>query len=297
MIGRWIARLDQYHFKTVHRPRTQHRNVDGLIKRTNDYIHREQILKKLPEVSEGFNFTSQKDYNDLPTVQCFDKHGRIVPDHPDLPPEARARLPLLYVLKKKRKSKTQEEPPGDTPWYPQIQWETTPTLEEDKRPNCILSIPTRVPPARIDVTDPSLSELPIECQIQADVLRTIGTELNEHHLTKYGLNDLHLAQNKDMHLLALKELMKNEPLEDPVFPDEVQDFAKRYYNQKTDLLFLNSDDILYVNYVLQQRALHVRPCMFVMPQLFQHEILYRAHDESGHQSVGKVLARIQEQHT
>ena len=27
MIGRWIAHLDQYHFKTVHRSRTQHRNA------------------------------------------------------------------------------------------------------------------------------------------------------------------------------------------------------------------------------------------------------------------------------
>ena len=67
MIGRWIARLDQYHFKTIQWPRTQHRNVDGLSKRTNDYIHREQVLEKLPEVSEGINFMSQKDYDDLPT--------------------------------------------------------------------------------------------------------------------------------------------------------------------------------------------------------------------------------------
>ena len=58
MIGRWIAHLDQYLFKTIHRPRTQHRNVDGLSKRTNDYINREQILEKLPEVIEGFNFMS-----------------------------------------------------------------------------------------------------------------------------------------------------------------------------------------------------------------------------------------------
>ena len=33
MIGRWVAPLNQYHFKTVHRPRTQHRNQDGLSKR------------------------------------------------------------------------------------------------------------------------------------------------------------------------------------------------------------------------------------------------------------------------
>ena len=154
-----------------------------------------------------------------------------------------------------------------------------------------------MPPARIDATDPTLSELPIECQMQADILRTIGTELHEHHLTKYGLKDLHLAQTRDMHLLALNKLMKNEALEDLVFPDEVQDFAKQYYNQMKDLLFLNPDDILCFNYVPQQRALHVRPCMIVMSHLFQHEILYRAHDEPGHHGVGKVLARIQERHT
>ena len=172
-------------------------------------------------------------------------------------------------------------------------------MEEDERPNRILSITTRVPPARIDTTkpDPTLGTLPVECQKQADILRTIETELHEHHLTKYGLRDLHMAQNRDVHLLALKKLMRIEPLEDPMFPDEVQDFAKRYYHQKKDLLFLNPDDILCVDYVPQQRALHVRPCLIIMPQLFQHEILYRAHDESGHQGVGKVLARIQERHT
>ena len=299
MIGRWIARLDQYHFKTIHRPRTQHRNVDGLSKRTNDYINREQILEKLPEVSEGFNFMSQKDYDELPTVPYIDKRGHLIPDHPELPSEAKARLPLLYILQKKRKNNQPNEPTGDIPWYPEIQWETTPTMEADERPNRILSITTRVPPARIDTTkpDPTLGTLPLECQKQADILRTIETELHEHHLTKYGLRDLHMAQNRDVHLLALKKLMRNEPLEEPMFPDEVQDFAKRYYHQKKDLLFLNPDDILCVNYVPQQRALHVRPCMIIMPQLFQHEILYRAHDESGHQGVGKVLARIQERHT
>ena len=156
-----------------------------------------------------------------------------------------------------------------------------------------------MPPARIDTTkpDPTLGALPVECQKQADILRTIEAELHEHHLTKYGLRDLHMAQHRDVHILAQKKLMKNEPLEDPMFPDEIQDFAKRYYHQKKDLLFLNPDDILCVNYVPQQRALHVRPCMIIMPQLFQHEILYRAHNESGHQGVGKVLARIQERHT
>ena len=37
--------------------------------------------------------------------------------------------------------------------------------------------------------------------------------------------------------------------------------------------------------------------MIVMPQLYQHEILYRAHDAMGHQGISKVVARIQERHT
>ena len=300
MIGRWIARLDQYHFKTIHRPRTQHRNADGLSKRTNDYVHREKIVEALPEVSKGFSFMSQKDYEELPTVPYIDKHGKFIPNHPELPPEARAQFPVLYILKKPPKEDLTSDPSlSSIPWYPQVQWETTPTSTENDRPNCILSVTTKVPAARLDTTkrDPALRRLPTQCQEQADVLRLVGTELHEHQSTMRGLKDLHLAQNRDVHLLALKKLMKNEPLDDTLFPEDVQDFAKRYYHQKKDLLFLNQNDILCVNYIPQQRAMHVRPCMIVMPQLYQHEILYRAHDESGHQGVGKVLARIQERHT
>ena len=36
--------------------------------------------------------------------------------------------------------------------------------------------------------------------------------------------------------------MKNEPRDDLVFPEDVQDFAKRYCHQKKDLLFLNPHD-------------------------------------------------------
>ena len=300
MIGRWIARLDQYHFKTIHRPRTQHRNADGFSKRTNDYVHREKIVEALPEVSKGFSFMSQKDYEELPTVPYIDKHGKFIRNHPELPPEARAQLPVLYILKKSPKEDlTSDQSLSSIPWYPQVQWENTPTSTENDRPNCILSVTTKVPAARLDTTkrDPALRRLPMQCQEQADVLRLVGTELHEHQSTMRGLKDLHLAQNRDVHLLALKKLMKNEPLDDALFPEDVQDFAKRYFHQKKDLLFLNQNDILCVNYIPQQRAMHVRPCMIVMPQLYQHEILYRAHDESGHQGVGKVLARIQERHT
>ena len=71
MFGRWIARLDQYHFKTIHRPRTQHRNADGLSMRTVDHVHRERIIEKLPEVSKGFNFMSQRTMKNSPSCHTL----------------------------------------------------------------------------------------------------------------------------------------------------------------------------------------------------------------------------------
>ena len=68
----------------------------------------------------------------------------------------------------------------------------------------------------------------MQCQEQADTLSLVGKELHEQQSTMRGLKDLDLAQNRDVHLLALKKLMKNEPLDDSLFPEDVQDFAKRY---------------------------------------------------------------------
>ena len=99
--GRWILRRDQYHhFKIVHRPPTEHRNADGLNKRNIDYVHRGKIIQTLSEVSSGFSFMTQEDYEELPAVPYFDEHGPLLPDHSDLSAEARARLPALYILRK-----------------------------------------------------------------------------------------------------------------------------------------------------------------------------------------------------
>ena len=189
MLGRWAARLHQYHFKTVHRLRTHLRNADGLTKKTNDYVHRKKIVEILPEVSKEVSYMSQEDYENLPTVPYIDKHEKLIPNHPELPLEARAQLPVLYISKKRPK----EEPAPDQfwnsiPWYPEVQWETTPTSTENDIPNCILSIKTKVPPAHLDTLtcDRALRRLPTQCQEQADIIRLVGTELHEHQLTVRG---------------------------------------------------------------------------------------------------------------
>ena len=72
-------------------------------------------------MSDGFNFMYQKDFEELPIVLYFNKHGHLIPNHPELPPEARAQLPLLYILGKESKTKPPQDSTGSAPWYPQVQ--------------------------------------------------------------------------------------------------------------------------------------------------------------------------------
>ena len=109
LIGRWIMTLDKYHFRVEHRPRTQHRNADGLSKRTNEYRWREKQLAQLPAAGERWNFLSAEEFDKLPIALWFDLQGRVIPNHPDLPAhlqnlEPRAPDQVLRVLRRTQRA-------------------------------------------------------------------------------------------------------------------------------------------------------------------------------------------------
>ena len=78
LIGRWIMTLEKYHFRVEHRPRTQHRNADGLSKRTNEYRCREKQLAQQPAAGERWNFLSADEFDKLPVAPWFDLQGRVI---------------------------------------------------------------------------------------------------------------------------------------------------------------------------------------------------------------------------
>ena len=103
LIGRWIMTLERYHFRVEHRPRTQHRNLDGLSKRTNEYRCREKQLAQQPTAGESWNFLSADEFDKLPVAPWFDLQGRVIPNHPDLPAhlqnlEPKSPSPVLRLL-------------------------------------------------------------------------------------------------------------------------------------------------------------------------------------------------------
>ena len=128
----------------------------------------------------------------------------------------------------------------------------------------------------------TLQGAPTHIKQAVKAIRSVNTELHEHTHTVHGIKDLVLAQNRDAHVLALKKLVHGKNIDQDIFPEDVRAFARNYFKQKKELLFLNSNGVLCVKYPPSQRPLHERPSMIVMPQLYQHEILFRAHDAMEH---------------
>ena len=66
-------------------------------------------------------------------------------------------FPVLYILKQQPKEKlAPDQSLNFIPLYPEVLWETTPTSTENDRPNCILSVTTKVLPADLQ-TRPSVA--------------------------------------------------------------------------------------------------------------------------------------------
>ena len=200
MIGRWISRLDQYHFEVVHRPRTKHKNADGLSKRTNEYIKREKLLEAAPDRAAGFSFMSQQAYNELPVTSWLNKQGQPIQDHPELPPEYKIETPHLTLLSKSTIDEDDELPEIDSDcWFPESVWENSVPLTNEYDTFSFIHC------MKIDEQGPQASTIQSKEQMksapdtsphtQVLAILDINTELHEHISTVHGLADLRLAQN------------------------------------------------------------------------------------------------------
>ena len=282
----------------------------------------EQQDEKLPPVAERWNFLSQDEYERLPTALWFDVQGRIISNHPDLPlhlqnlqttPPNLVQRVIRRTQRIKRRAKPKDAlqallPPPPPPvlhayedFYPDYPVDWRDLTEEANHdyllPTHVANVASRTTYALTETNGATLQSAPNIIKQAVLAVRSISTELHERAHTVHGIDDLVLAQNKDVHVLALKKLVNNENIGQEIFPEDVRSFASNYFKQKKVLLFLNSNGVLCARYPPSQRLLHERPCMIVVPQLYQHEILFQAHDAMGHQGISKVVARIQEHHT
>ena len=194
--------LKKYHFKVERRPRTQYRKVEGLSKRTNIYQWREKQLEKLPPVAEEWNFLSQEEFDQLPVSPWFDLHGRVIPNHHQVPAHLRntKRDPQNAVCRVTRCRKRHQAA------------EKKESALRAPLPEAVYLLPTdvaKIPSCKMyaldETVEQAIATAPTVVRQAALVIKDIDSELHEHANTVHGIKDLVLAQNRDVHVIAIKE--------------------------------------------------------------------------------------------
>ena len=125
---------------------------------------------------------------------------------------------------------------------------------------------------------------PNELNIQ---MRVIKTYLKE----RYRLSDLLKAHRNDRMTSNLKRRIKNGAPDKGDLEEDSYRILRQYLMQKGGTLYLNKDGIVACKRREEDQVLYKYNAI-MLPQLYQTELLFRSHDQMGHQGIDKVYQRI-----
>ena len=125
-------------------------------------------------------------------------------------------------------------------------------------------------------------------EIMSGQLNVIKTYLK----ARYRLSDLLKAQQNDRMTSNLKRWIENGAPDKRDLEEDSYKILKQFYMKRKDLLYLNKDGIVACKRKEEDKVLY-KYNSIVLPQLYQTELLFRSHDQMGHQGVDKVYNRIQ----
>ena len=109
---------------------------------------------------------------------------------------------------------------------------------------------------------------------------------------RYRLSDLLRAQRNDRMTSSLKRWIENGAPDKGDLEEDSYKILKQFYLKRNNLLYLNKDGIVACKRKEEDKVLN-KYNSIVLPQLYQTELLFRSHDQMGHQGVDKVYNRIQ----
>ena len=125
-------------------------------------------------------------------------------------------------------------------------------------------------------------------EIMGEQLKVIKTYLK----ARYRLSDLLRAQRNDRMTSNLKRWIENGAPDKGGLEEDSYKILKQLYMKRNDLLYLKKDGIIACKQKEEDKVLY-KYNSIVLPQLCQTELLFRSHDQMGHQGVDKVYNRIQ----
>ena len=126
------------------------------------------------------------------------------------------------------------------PEYPEDWIDVTEEARQDYLlPTHVANVPSRKTYTLNETVQQAMASAPTVVRQAALAIKEIDTELHEHANTVHGIKALLLAQNRDVHVLAIKKLVAQGSIDHDVFPEDVRAFARNYHEQKKGLLFIN----------------------------------------------------------
>ena len=118
-------------------------------------------------------------------------------------------------------------------------------------------------------------------------LRVMKTYL----MARCRLSDLLRAQRNDRMTSNLKSWIENGAPDKGDLEGNRCRILRQYFIQKEGRLYLNKDGIVACERTDEEKFLYKYNAI-VLPQLYQTELLFRSHDQMGHQGIDKMHQRI-----
>ena len=118
-------------------------------------------------------------------------------------------------------------------------------------------------------------------------LRVMKTSLK----ARYRLSDLLRAQRNDRMTSNLKRWIEHGAPDKGDLEEDSYRILRQYFMQKEGRLYLNKDGIVACKRREEDNFLYKYNAI-LLPQLYQTELLFRSHDQMGHQRIDKKYQRI-----
>ena len=115
--------------------------------------------------------------------------------------------------------------------------------------------------------------------------------LKEHVKARYRLSDLIRAQKNDKMTSNLSKWIRTGSKEKGDLDEDSYKILSQFYKDRKDLLYHTADGVVACKRKDEEKILH-KHNLIILPQLCQTEVLFRSHDQMGHQGLDKVQQRI-----
>ena len=115
--------------------------------------------------------------------------------------------------------------------------------------------------------------------------------LKEHVKARYRLSDLIRAQKNDKMTSNLSKWIWTGSKEKGDLEEDSYKILSQFYKDRKGLLYHRADGVVACKRKDEEKILH-KHNLIILPQLYQTEVLFRSHDQMGHQGIDKVQQKI-----